>query len=177
MKYIMARAGKKILNRYTLPVVLILLAAILGSQIRVQDEKTLSEDFSVKTISGSTFIVSANRGKVVMINFMETSCSYCRAQIQELKKVWEKYDDRIVLLSISRSPLVDTEEKLQSFAIANGANWTWARDVVGATAKYHVTGFPSTFIIDQHGYVRYKLVGVVYASTIEQYLNELLNPV
>jgi len=162
-------------NWYAFPTALIFLLAIfIGSNLQFHEEKTLGEDFTVKTLSGSTFSIVENRGKVILVNFMETSCSYCRAQVVELKKIWDKYGDKIVLVSISGSPFVDTEETLRYFAETNGANWTWARDVVGAASKYRVTGFPTTFIIDQRGYVKYKLVGVTYAQKIEGYLDEIL---
>ncbi len=162
-------------NWYAFPAALILLLAIfIGSNLQFKEENTLAEDFNTKTLSGSNFSIEENRGKVILVNFMETSCSYCRAQVLELKKIWDKYSDKIVLISISGSPFVDTEETLQQFAKTNGANWTWARDVVGAASKYRVTGFPTTFIIDQRGYVKYKLVGVTYAQNIEWYIDEIL---
>jgi len=158
-------------NKYVLTIAILLLTiALINSWYLNQAQVVGGADFSLTTVSGENYSLSSSRGKVVLINFMATSCPICRSQMPELKKVWDAYGGKVVMVSISVDPYSDTDEVLRSYASSYGANWIWARDVVGATADYKVSGTPTTFILDQGGQVRYKHVGYTDAPT---FMNEL----
>jgi len=158
-----------IANKYILIIGILLIAVV------VINSWFYGGDFSVTTLSGDSFSISRNRGKVIMINFMTTTCPYCRAETLELKKLWNAYDGKIVLVSISIDTITDTEGLLRDFANSYEADWIWARDVVGAAIKYKVTGTPATFILDEEGRVRYRHDGFTEASTLMDELDILLN--
>ena len=156
-------------NKYVLMIGILLFTAVIINSLYY------GGDFSVTTLSGDNFSVSGNRGRVIMINFMTTTCSYCRAETLELKKLWDSYDGKIVLVSISVDPITDTDGLLRDFASSHGADWIWARDVVGAAMKYKVSGTPTTFILDDEGRIRYRHEGFTEAITLMNELDILLN--
>ena len=165
-----------ITNKYVLILVMALVAVALVNSLYLGQTKIVQgADFSLTTVSGENYSLSSSVGKVVIINFMATSCPYCRSEMPELKKVWDAYDGKIVMISISVDPFSDSDDALRSFASSYGANWLWARDVVGVTAYYQVTGTPTTVIIDQRGNVQYRHVGYTEASVFMNDLDKLMN--
>jgi len=110
-----------------------------------------------------------------VLNFMQTSCQNCRAEIPQLKEVWDVYNGEIVMVSISVDQWGDSSGVLRSFATTYNASWIWAIDTVGAFAKYQVAAPPTTVILDQEGQVRYRHVGLTSALTFLQDLAGLVN--
>jgi cytochrome oxidase Cu insertion factor (SCO1/SenC/PrrC family) len=167
-------------NNYALIFCFILIVVVIAnswhlSQIQSQSQIAQGADFTLPTISGDNFTVSSYRGKVIVLNFMQTSCQYCRAQMPQLKEVWDVYRGKIVMVSISVDQWGDSDNVLQAFANTYNASWIWARDVVGATIMYNVTGTPTTFVLDQGGQIRYRHEGYTDASTFLNDINELVN--
>jgi len=156
-------------NKYVLMIGILLFTAVIINSLYY------GGDFTVTTLAGDEFSISGNRGKVIMINFMATMCQYCRAEMLELKEIWGAYDGDIVLVSISIDPITDTDGLLRDFASSYGADWIWARDIVGVAKKYKVSGPPTTFILDAEGRVRYRHDGFTEASTLMDELDILLN--
>jgi thiol-disulfide isomerase/thioredoxin len=140
-----------------------------------QSRNDLGYDFSVTTLSGETFSVGSNKGKIIVLNFMSTECPYCKSEIPELKRAWDDYGQKVVLVSISVDPIADTEDALRGFAKSYDANWIWARDVVGAAARYNIRGTPTTVILDKDGYEKYRNEGFTDAATFGKQIEELLN--
>jgi len=163
-------------NKYVLTIAILLLTiTLINSWYLSQTQIVQGADFSITTVSGENYSLNSSRGKVVLINFMATSCPICRSEMTELRKVWDAYGEKVVMVSISVDPFSDTDDSLRNFASSFGANWIWARDVVGATADYRVSGTPTTFIIDQEGQVRYRHVGYTDASILIKDIEELVN--
>jgi peroxiredoxin len=164
-----------ITNKYVLIMAIVLAAIALINSIFLNQPKIVqATDFSLTTTAGEKFSLSSSRGKVVIINFMATSCPYCISEMADLKKVWDAYGGKVVMISISVDPFSDTDDILRGFASSYGANWLFARDVAGVTAYYGVTGTPTTVIIDQSGNIQYRHVGYTEASTFLNDLVELL---
>jgi len=163
-------------NKYVLTIAIFLLTiTLINSWYLSQTQIAQGADFSLTTVSGENYSLNSSRGKVVLINFMATSCPICRSEMTELREVWDAYGEKVVMVSISVDPFSDTDDALRSYASNFGANWIWARDVVGATADYGVSGTPTTFIIDQEGQVRYRHIGYTDASVLLRDIDGLVN--
>jgi cytochrome oxidase Cu insertion factor (SCO1/SenC/PrrC family) len=136
---------------------------------------TLAPDFSLVDLNGKTFRLSDFRGRVVVIDFMATWCGPCRLEMSHLKVVWEKYGNVIVLISISVDPIYDSEERLRDFVRDFPyATWIWAKDTANLVRVYQVTAIPTTIIIDQDGYIRFRYTGLIDSSTLIQEIDKLL---
>lgn len=140
----------------------------------LQQKETAAPDFSLVDLEGSTFSLSDFRGKVVVIDFMATWCGPCTRQISNYKVVWEKFRNRIILMSIGIDP-TESEDTLRAFAkLFPYAKWIWAKDTANLAEAYGVTAIPKTVIIDQKGNIRYSHVGVTSASTIIEEIEYLI---
>jgi len=117
-------------------------------------------NFTLTDINGNTFSLSDFRGKIVILDFFYVECPYCDDEIVELEKIYAKYGgDKLEIISISIPE--DSAEKLREFK--KGPNsysnleyemtWIIARDTAGVRGMYNIYGYPTTFIIDEEGYI------------------------
>lgn len=129
--------------------------------------------FIVTDLDGGNFSLRDHRGEVVVIEFMATWCTYCKAQIDELKPVYERFKDSpVVIISISVDP-GDSPEKLAEYRASVGACWRFAQGPdVGL--DYGVKAIPTTVIIDGEGRIRLRHEGVVSSSDLIDKISELL---
>jgi thiol-disulfide isomerase/thioredoxin len=135
---------------------------------------TLAPDFSLIDLEGTPVQLSDFRGRLVVIDFMATWCSACRAAMPQYGAIWEQYANTLVVMSIDVDPF-ETEETLRSFANEFPyATWIWARDTANLGQTYHITAIPSTVIIDQEGYIRFTHIGVIDAATLSHEIEQLL---
>lgn len=116
-----------------------------------------AKDFEVRLLDGTPFRLSAQRGKVVLVDFRDVRCGPCRKEMPNLKAIYGTFKDRgFEVLGIS----LDTEKPLLTDYIAQaGLPWKIACSWDGwddRTAKlYGVSATPSTWLIDRRGIVRY----------------------
>ena len=111
------------------------------------------------SVDGSTFNLGEQRGKVVVVDFITTSCSVCVEEFKVLKQL--ESDSRIKLVSVNldSTSLAD----LQQFATYYGLSW-----VVGSSQQsgvdYKVSGVPTLLVIDKGGVIRFR----GYYTNLEQ---------
>ncbi len=60
--------------------------------------------FSLMDSSGKQFDLQAYRGKIVLVDIMQTNCPHCRAFARILDRVTAKYGDRVMVLSVVNPP-------------------------------------------------------------------------
>jgi thiol-disulfide isomerase/thioredoxin len=134
----------------------------------------LATDFSLTDLDGNPFKLSDYRGRVVVIDFMATWCGPCRREMPHYGIIWEKYGEKIVIMSIDIDPN-ESERTLRKFSQDFPyATWIWARDTFNLGQPYQVTAIPTTVIIDQDGYIRFTHIGVTSATTFIQEIDQLL---
>lgn len=131
----------------------------LSSRSAAQPTSGPAPDFSLPLFEGydgglgqSTFTLSEMRGRVVLINFFASWCIPCEEEAPELEAAYRAYKDRgVIFLGIAWADNdADAMNYLKRFNItyANGPD---RGTKIGP--KYHITGVPETFIIDQKGNV------------------------
>ena len=136
--------------------------------------RTLATDFSLTDLEETTFQLSDFRGKVIVIDFMATWCVGCMQQMPHLEVIREKYEEKIVLISIDVDP-TESKESLSAFAQSfRYTNWIWAKDTANVAQAYDVSSLPKMVIIDQDGYIRFTHIDVIPASTFIQVIDQLV---
>jgi len=87
----------------------------------------LAPDFTLTDVEGKTFSLSDFSNRIVVLSFMETRCSSCKAEVTQLKEVHNNYHDYIVIISISIDPTYDTNQRLLQFMNETGITWAVTR--------------------------------------------------
>lgn len=112
--------------------------------------------FEAKTTAGQTVRFPEDyKGKVVMLDFWATWCGPCRAELPNVKKVYDEFHAKgFEILGISLDS-AESLEKLAKFTKDNDMPWpqicdgkAWDAELAG---KYAVRGIPAAFLIDGSG--------------------------
>lgn len=120
-------------------------------------------DFTAELTDGSSFTLSDQEGKVVLLNFWATWCSPCVGEMPAFERLYEEYGDNIEILAVNsgeEKEIVDTflDERNYTFLIA----YDEKNEI---SEKYPSEGIPYTLIIGKDGNVEEIFVGAQDADT------------
>lgn len=134
---------------------------------------SLAYDFTLTDVDGRPFTLSENRGKVVVLEFMRTTCSACISQETHLRELRSKFGSEVVMVTVSVDPVGDSEGVLRDHRDRNLVGWIAIRDSANVFREYSVQSTPTIFIIDMNGYIAYRHVGLTEASVLINEVNSL----
>lgn len=108
-------------------------------------------DVNGKRISSNKF-----KGRLLLIDFWATWCGPCIAQIPELRRINNKFGDKVVLLSVS----LDTDRnKWKEFVNKHKMDWQNICDGLGGRSpinvNFNIRGIPRAVLCDSDGLVIY----------------------
>lgn len=110
-------------------------------------------DFVLKSASGQNLRLSEYRGEIVMLSFWATWCGDCRAQLEQLGTMRERYQEAgVELLAVSLD-----QNRLQADELAAdlGVRYPVLHDAGGEVGRlYDVNRMPVMVLIDRGGVVR-----------------------
>jgi peroxiredoxin len=130
-------------------------------------------DFTLPTIDGKEASLSQFRGKIVMVNFWESSCSACASEMPDIQAVfdtWSRDDLEILAVNVGERAAF-----VQSFIDSKGLTFPALLDSDEAVSKmYQISTIPTTFFIDADGIIkRIKSGRFTSQSEIENMLKSL----
>ena len=144
-------------------IVFAVLLISLPSFGRVCAQET-APDFALTDIDGNDFSIADFRGTTVVLTLVSTRVIFCKMQVYILVNVSRYFEDDVViaLIGVSNNTVSiggDTDEQLREFSEDCGFEGIVARDTKGVAEDYNVTYIPTTFIIDQAGFICHRHVG------------------
>ena len=160
-----------------------LLALLISSLLLIQgcgDNATApiaameaAPDFNMTLFEGGDFQLSAQKGKVVVINFFASWCVSCGEETPVIEKLSHKYAPQtVVFLAIA---VDDTEKKAKAFIKKMGMTIPAGLDKTGKIKDaYGIYGMPTTFFIDKNGKISYFHAGVVTEELLKHEIDKLL---
>ena len=99
------------------------------------------------------------RGKILLVEFFQSTCPHCVSFSKTLEEVSAKYAGKVAVLSIAVLP--DTFAKVQNYVQANKITTPVLFDCGQVAASYYKVGpqnptveFPHVFLIDGQGMIR-----------------------
>lgn len=114
----------------------------------------MAPDFSLPMTDGSTFTLSEQRGKVVMLQFTASWCGVCRREMPHIEsEIWQRHKDNasFVLVGVDRE---ETKEVVDAYTQKVGTTYPMALDTAAnAFASYALrqSGITRNVLIDRDG--------------------------
>ena len=114
----------------------------------------VAPDFSLPMTDGSTFTLSEQRGKVVMLQFTASWCGVCRKEMPHIEsEIWQRHKDNanFVLVGVDRE---ETKDVVNAYTQKVGTTYPMALDTAAnAFASYALrqSGITRNVLIDRDG--------------------------
>lgn len=111
-------------------------------------------DFSLPMTDGSTFTLSEQRGKVVMLQFTASWCGICRKEMPHIEReIWQRHKDNadFVLVGVDRE---ETKEEVETYIQKLGTTYPMVLDTAAnAFSSYALrqSGITRNVLIDRDG--------------------------
>jgi len=120
----------------------------------------VAPDFELPGLDEKSVRLSDFRGKVVFLNFWATWCKPCREEMPSMEVLYKNFErDGLVVLAVSIDR-VTTKKDIPPFVKSMSLTFHVLVDSWGQTDKrYKLMGVPETYIIDQQGVLREKVIG------------------
>ncbi|MFQ6107013.1 MAG: peroxiredoxin family protein [Thermoplasmata archaeon] len=151
----------------------------LGSLLLFLQDFYISEgvatDFTVVDIDGNSFTLSEQRGKVVLLEFMTTTCDVCKAVTENLKTTREVYSEsELLIISISISP-ADNDILLRDYRDTYQANWIFAMARQDLRLSYEARSVPLLYFIDGRGRIASIYLGYLDTGQISGRIDQAMS--
>ncbi len=114
----------------------------------------MAPDFTLKYTDGTEFILSALRGKVVMLQFTASWCGICRGEMPHIEsRIWQPHKDNadFVLVGVDRE---EPREVVEEYTAKIGTTYPMLLDEKGdvfASYALRNSGITRNVLIDRDG--------------------------
>ena len=150
---------KKILKEIVIALLMIFVLSNVMSYLRKPAlESNMLPHIEVKLLDGTAFSGKAIEGKPIIIHFWAIWCPTCKIEAANIQSISEKY--RVLTIAVQSGD----DREIEAYMKENGLDFKVLNDLDGLWAKkFKVEAFPTTFIYDGKGELRFTEVG--YTTT------------
>ena len=116
------------------------------------------QDFSLADLNGQEHSLERHRGKVVLVNFWASWCPPCVHEMPSMSRLNDAFRDRpFIILAIN---LGEKTEDIHGFLQQHPVNFPVLLDPEQELPRqWKVFAFPTSYLIDQQGRIRYSVAG------------------
>ncbi len=138
---------------------------------------SLAPDFELNDASGNPIRLSDLRGSVVVINFWASWCDPCRDEMPILQKLSDKYAEKGLAVLGVNTTYTDSRDEAVSFINELELTFPILFDDTGVVGEklYKVFGLPTSYWIDQAGYIQSFQLGALTEDQMLEILSSLLD--
>lgn len=117
-------------------------------------------NFTLEDIMGDSHSLSQYRGKVVLVNFWASWCPPCVHEIPSMSELYDEMNNRgftILAINIGESP-DDIRRFMKNYPVNFPVLLDPHKDL---TKEWKVFAFPTSYLLDSKGIVRYSVAGAI----------------
>jgi len=119
-------------------------------------------DVKFNDTTGQIFSLSEQRGKIVVLDFVTTTCSVCIEEFDALRQLQGQKGIVIVSINVDGANMAD----LSIFAQSNKVGWQIGNSPT-AIDDFKVSAVPTLVIVDKSGTIRYRGFYTSYEKLIQ----------
>jgi peroxiredoxin len=131
-------------------------------------EEKKAPDFILNSIDGNEIKLSDYKGKKVILNFWATWCGWCKVEIPDFVKFYNENKNKVVIIGIAvGSKESEVKEIVKKYKI------TYPVCIVDKNVEKlygPIKVVPTSFIIDEKGYIKGKKVGIMREKELKEIL-------
>ena len=122
----------------------------------VQILERTAPNFTLTDVAGKAINLYEKRGKVILLNFWASWCPPCVKEIPSMNRLAESFDaDKFEIVSVN---FKESPETISDFLKSVQVDFPVLIDLDGKVSnQYEIFAFPSSFIIDAQGKMRYSV--------------------
>lgn len=143
------------------------------------DSPSAPEFASGAWINSEPLTLQSLRGRVVLVEFWTFGCYNCRNTLPAVKRWNESYSDKGLTIVGVHSPEFDNEKKVENVrreVASLGVKYPVVTDNEYETWRaYNVRAWPTIFVLDKSGRIRWTHVGEGRYDETEQVIQKLLS--
>ena len=133
------------------------------------ESKNLAPNFTVLDLDGNEVNLTDFFGKPIILNFWASWCGPCKMEMPDFNEAYAAYKDEIEFLMVNMTDgSRETVEKASSFIAESGYTFPVYYDTDLEAAKaYSVYSIPTTYFLDENGYIIAQGRGALDAKTLQ----------
>lgn len=133
------------------------------------NEQIAAENFQLTSLDQQTVSLSNYRGKTVIVNFWASWCPPCKAEMPHMQSFYEKNKQQnIEILAVNVTKIDSGEKEIKQFVEKYGLTFPILLDEQGTVSSmYGAKSLPTTYIIDENGFIKQKIVGPMNEEMLE----------
>ncbi len=113
-------------------------------------------DFTVESLDGQAVSLSDYMGKIVLLNFWATWCTFCDQEMPDLDKLDKEFED-VEVLAVD---VMEEKAIVEDYIEEGGYEFDVVLDIEGEIARtYLVSGYPTSYFIEEDGTLIGRVVG------------------
>ena len=153
----------------------VVIAAIGTAAYFVLNSERPAPDVTFLGINGEKITPASLRGKVVMVNFWETSCATCVSEMPKMVETYNKYKSQ-GLEFVAVALQSDAPNYVLNYAQTRQLPFKVAIDTSGDAAKAYgqVALTPTTFVIGRDGKIIKRYIGEPEFASLHKLLEKAL---
>lgn len=132
-------------------------------------------DFELRTLDGNKAKLSDYKGKIVILNFWATWCPPCQAEMPHMQSFYEQNHNKgIEIVAVNLTSSDRGLDKVKEFVNKHHLTFPILLDEEGTVENmYDTIAIPTTYIIDQEGFITEKITGPVNEERLENLVKDI----
>ena len=156
--------------------------SLIGS---TEGSLTAAPDFQVTVYQGEEILGGKEinfsellaQKRPVVLNFWAGLCPPCRAEMPDLQRFYDEFQDQVYLIGIDIGPFTGLGSRDEGRALLEELKVTYpagATEDTSVVSKYEVLGMPTTVFIDSQGRIYEKWTGILNRDILVRVTKEML---
>lgn len=137
---------------------------------------SLAPNFVLRDLNGNLIKLSDLHGKVVVVNFWASWCTFCLEEMPDFETVAQKYKGDVIILGINRGESPEVAQFYAYEELPVGITYPILLDSNEDVSNVYVLrGMPVTYFINKEGIITNRFFGKITLEIMEKEVKKALS--